>query len=260
MRKCAEARFFARKPDLRRNAYLCKNELSMQRNIAAILAGGRGSRAGFGEPKQFAELCGRTVLERAVDAFESNGGISGIIVVTGESHIARVREMARRNVWRKPLAVVPGGAERSGSVIAAIEACSGADCNILLHDAARPLVSQRIISAVCAALECNAAVGVAVPSADSLFEADGGRMLRPVDRACVWRAQTPQAFRLSVIAEAYRRAAAISGFSATDDCAVVMKCLPDVEIAVVRGEEENFKLTYAGDAARMEDIIRRRGI
>ena len=85
-----------------------------------------------------------------------------------------------------------------------------------------------------------------------------GKMCRPIDRSCVWRAQTPQAFRHSVIAGAYRRASGDPHFFATDDCAVVMTYMPGAEITVVPGEETNIKLTYADDAARIEDIIRRR--
>lgn len=234
------------------------NNVIMARNVAAVLAGGKGSRTGFGVPKQFVELCGCTVLERSVDAFEENALISDIVIVSAADYVTHVEEMARRNAWTKLRAVVAGGKERCDSTRAAINACPVGVDNILFHDAARPLVSQRIINDVCTALERYVAVSVAVPSTDSLIEVHDGKMCRPIDRSCVWRAQTPQAFRHSVIAGAYRKAAGDPNFFATDDCAVVMMYMPGAEITVVPGEETNIKLTYADDAARIEDIIRRR--
>ena len=229
----------------------------MTRNVAAILAGGTGSRTGFSVPKQFVELCGRTVLERSVDAFEQNENISDIIIVSGADHVEQVHSIASRNGWQKLRAIVAGGKERCDSTRAAVEACPEGTDNLLLHDAARPLVSQRIINDVCRALESNEAVSVAVPSTDSLIEVSGTRMLRPIDRSHVWRAQTPQAFHRNVIARTYELAAKDSGFFATDDCAAVMKYLTDTKITVVKGEESNLKLTYADDAPKLEDIIRR---
>lgn len=229
----------------------------MARNVAAILAGGSGTRAGFSLPKQFVELGGRTVLERSVDAFEANAAVEGMVIVAGEDYVGRVSQMAQRNSWRKLLAVVAGGKERSDSTRAALDACPPWADNILLHDAARPLVSQRIIGDVCAALANSLAVIVAVPSTDSLIEVNGGHMSRSLNRSLVWRAQTPQAFRLGLIKEAYAKAAADPAFSATDDCSVVMRYMPGTEIIVVPGDETNIKLTYAGDAARMEGIIMR---
>ena len=80
----------------------------MARNVAAVLAGGKGSRTGFGVPKQFVELCGRTVLERSVDAFEENALISDIVIVSAADYVTHVEEMARRNAWTKLRAVVEG--------------------------------------------------------------------------------------------------------------------------------------------------------
>lgn len=230
----------------------------MTRNIAAILAGGVGERTGLHIPKQFITLCGRTVLERSIDAFENNDNISGIIVVSSADHLEHVRNIVKRNNWQKIQKIIIGGKERRHSTLAAIKSCNEMDCNILLHDAARPLVSQRIINDVCACLEHSVAVNVAIPSTDSLVEVCDKRMIRSVERATIWRVQTPQAFYIETIRQAYKLAAEDQNFFATDDCSVVKNCLPQTNVAVVRGEETNIKLTYADDVAIMENIISRK--
>ena len=119
---------------------------------------------------------------------------------------------------------------------------------ILIHDAVRPGVSGSLIGRVCAALRSHAVANVVLPVVDTLIEVDtDGRMRRVPDRALLRRVQTPQGFHAPVLFEAYRRALADPNFRATDDCGVVLRYCPEIEIALVRGEERNLKLTYPED-------------
>ncbi len=119
---------------------------------------------------------------------------------------------------------------------------------ILIHDAVRPGVSLSLIGRVCAALRSHAVANVVLPVVDTLIEVDAdGRMHRVPDRALLRRVQTPQGFHAPVLFEAYRRALADPNFRATDDCSVVFRYCPEIDIALVPGEERNLKLTYPED-------------
>ena len=119
---------------------------------------------------------------------------------------------------------------------------------ILIHDAVRPGVSLSLIGRVCAALRSHAVANVVLPVVDTLIEVDAdGRMRRVPDRALLRRVQTPQGFHAPVLFEAYRRALADPDFRATDDCSVVFRYCPEIDIVLVPGEERNLKLTYPED-------------
>ena len=229
---------------------------SARPNVAVILAGGTGRRMGLELPKQFLPLAGRTVLERTVDAFERNACIAEILIVAHPRHVEDTEAVVRRNTWTKVSRVLAGGKERYDSSLAAIRACEGRDVNLLLHDAVRPLVSDRIIGGVCALMQHEEAVVTAVPAVDTIYElAPDGTIGRIPDRSQLRRAQTPQAFRLHVIAEAYRRAFADKDFRATDDCGVMARYMPEVAIRIAEGEERNLKLTYREDIALAERLL-----
>ena len=129
--------------------------------------------------------------------------------------------------------------------------------NLLLHDAARPFVSQEIIDRVCEALEQHEAVTVAIPSTDTIYEMADGKVARIPQRSTIMRAQTPQAFRLELIAEAYTKALGVDNLSAeacaeahipaTDDCGIVHEHMPQVPIYIIEGEEQNKKITFKED-------------
>lgn len=123
-----------------------------------------------------------------------------------------------------------------------------AEVRILIHDAVRPALSVSLIGRVCAALRSHAVANVVLPVVDTLIEVDAdGRMRRVPDRALLRRVQTPQGFHAPVLFEAYRRALADPDFRATDDCSVVFRYCPEIDIALVPGEERNLKLTYPED-------------
>ena len=218
-------------------------------NVAVVLAGGIGSRVGGDVPKQFLELEGRAVIEYSVDAFEQSEGIDEIALVIHPDWMDHMRVILRRNPWRKVRRLLPGGKERHLSSLHAIEAYAGesGDTNLLLHDAARPWVSAEIVGRVVTALQHHEAVAVGIPSTDTVWEVSDGIVRSIPERKRMWLAQTPQAFRLPLIREAYRRALQDPDFSATDDCGVVLRYMPDVSICVVAGDVANKKITFIKD-------------
>lgn len=230
--------------------------------VAVVLAGGVGRRMGAPLPKQLLTVAGRTILEHSIAVFESVPEIDEIVVLMAAGHLADAEEIVARGGFRKVTAVVVGGASRTESTWRALAAIGERDCDVLLHDAVRPLVEPRVIRACVAALETCAALEVAIPSSDTIVRVaagPGGEIVRDVpDRATLRRTQTPQGFRLSVIREAYRRAFADPGFAdrpATDDCGVVLRYLPDVPIHVVPGSEHNLKITHPVDVAIAERLF-----
>lgn len=231
------------------------------RNIAVVLAGGVGSRMGYSTPKQFYKVAGKTVIEHTIDAFESHGGIDEIAVVMNETCIDRMEDIILRNKWQKLKKLLKGGAERYMSTLSAIESYDNEEVNLIFHDAVRPLVSRRIIDDVIAALADHEAVDVAVPATDTIIEVnDAGDTISSIPpRAFLRRGQTPQAFRLPVIKEAYRRALQDPAFVSTDDCGTVIKYMPEVPIYVVPGEESNMKLTYKEDSYLLDKLFQLKG-
>lgn len=225
------------------------------RNIAIILAGGKGNRLGSSTPKQFLTISGLTVLERSVAAFERNAAISETAIVAAPEHHAEIRTMTVRNGWRKVRHIISGGKERSDSSLSAIRTFEGETANLVFHDAARPLVTDEIITGVCEALTRYEAVGTGIPSVDTVMEVSDGIIRQVPDRRLMQRMQTPQAFRLPLIAEAYRRALADPGFRATDDCGVVLRYLPETPVHVVPGDPCNLKITFPEDLKTAERLL-----
>jgi 2-C-methyl-D-erythritol 4-phosphate cytidylyltransferase len=232
------------------------------RTVAVVLAGGSGQRFGGDVPKQLRELSGRTLIEHCVAAFERAPGVDEILVVMTPGQAGRASRVLAGGRFGKLAGVVEGGRTRPDSTRQAIAALSvpdpAGDCSVLFHDAARPLVDQRIIADCVRALATDRAVGVAVPCSDTIVEVRDGVMTAMLRRDVLQRCQTPQGFRLSVIRRAYRLADADPGFataSATDDCGIVLRYLPDVPVRVVPGSEENIKITHPGDLRIAELLL-----
>ena len=229
------------------------------RTVAVVLAGGVGQRFGGDRPKQMRLLAGRTLVEHSVAAFEQADGVDSIMVVMPAGLTAQAREQFAGSGFRKVTGVIEGGATRTDSTRRAIAALGDEECDVLLHDAARPLVEQRIIADCISALAENRAIGVAVPSSDTIIEVSGGLVTGMPPRDALARCQTPQGFRLSVIRRAYRLADADPAFAqrpATDDCGIVLRYLPEVPVRLVPGSERNIKITYPRDLEVAEALLR----
>jgi 2-C-methyl-D-erythritol 4-phosphate cytidylyltransferase len=234
------------------------------RMVAVVLGGGTGRRLGSSAPKQLLELGGRTLIEHCVDAFSRAPGVDEILVVMAGGYVEQVKVMLAEAGYRKVSAVIEGGTARSDSTRIALAAIAAdradrpdqaEESGVLLHDAARPLVDQRIIADCVAALAEREAIGTAVPSSDTIVFAPHGVMSHVPPREQLWRCQTPQCFRLPVIARAHELAAADPDFAPTDDCGVVLRYLPGVDVHIVPGNERNMKITYPQDLAVAEALL-----
>ncbi|GGP05840.1 2-C-methyl-D-erythritol 4-phosphate cytidylyltransferase [Nonomuraea glycinis] len=237
---------------------------SRLRSVGVVLAGGVGQRVGAGTPKQLVKLAGRTILEHTIALFEGSAEIDEVVVLMTPGYAEPVRELVREGGFHKVVQIVEGGATRTESTWRALHALGPQECNVLLHDAVRPLLEPRIITECVRALERHTAVEVAIASSDTVLVAgpgpDGTEIVADVlDRSRLRRAQTPQGFRLSVIRRAYELAMAdpeFAGRPATDDCGVVLRYLPEVPIVLVPGSERNMKVTHPIDLSIAEQLLR----
>jgi 2-C-methyl-D-erythritol 4-phosphate cytidylyltransferase len=228
------------------------------RTVAVVLAAGSGLRFGTAVPKQLLPLAGRALLEHSVSAFEQAPGVDAILVVMAPGHAGQVRELLTEQGYGKVTGVIEGGVTRPESTRRAIAELGSAECNVLFHDAARPLLDQQTIARCVDALHEHQAVGVAVPASDTIVVVQDGVMTSMPHRDMLRRCQTPQGFRLSVIRRAHQLAMADPGYAdlaATDDCGVVLRYLPGVPVAVVPGSERNIKVTYPDDLSVAEALL-----
>ncbi|MEJ7689896.1 MAG: bifunctional cytidylyltransferase/SDR family oxidoreductase [Nocardioidaceae bacterium] len=225
-------------------------------NIAVILAGGVGTRVGLGIPKQLIKIAGRPILEHSLAAFDRHEDVDEIIVMMAPGHLDSVRAIVKSGAYDKVSQILEGAETRSSTTLRALEALGDRDCKVLLHDAVRPLLSERIITECFAALDSYDAVDVAIPSADTIISVTGANTIDDIPpRASLRRGQTPQAFRASVIAKAYEIAGKDPDFVATDDCSVVLRYLPEVAIWVVAGDERNMKVTEPIDVYLVDKLF-----
>ena len=210
-----------------------------------IVAAGRGSRMGGDTPKQWQPLAGRPVLAHALEAF---AGLPVVLVIHPDDRARALALALAPNVR-----LVEGGASRDASVLAGLQALEGTGAQrVLIHDGARPLVSPALIDRLVVALEAHDGAAPALPVTDALWRGAAGLVSGTVDRAGLYRAQTPQAFRFAPILAAHR---AHPG-GALDDVEVALAA--GLDVAIVEGDDSNLKLTYPGDFARAEAILKGR--
>jgi 2-C-methyl-D-erythritol 4-phosphate cytidylyltransferase / 2-C-methyl-D-erythritol 2,4-cyclodiphosphate synthase len=226
------------------------------RTAALIVAAGRGARAGGPVPKQYARIGGVPVLARTLGAFLAHPRIDLVQVALASGDERLYAEAVAGFRGEQLLAPVAGGATRQISVrngLLALE--KHAPDRVLIHDAARPFVTSDVIDRVLAALGDTPGAIAALPQADTLKQAaHGNRIAATVDRAGLWRAQTPQGFRFADILAAHKQAAAAGRDDLTDDAAVAEWA--GLPVALVPGSPDNVKLTTAEDIAMAERAAR----
>ncbi|MGB3146984.1 MAG: bifunctional 2-C-methyl-D-erythritol 4-phosphate cytidylyltransferase/2-C-methyl-D-erythritol 2,4-cyclodiphosphate synthase [Paracoccaceae bacterium] len=216
----------------------------MAKDLAIIIvAAGRGTRMGGGLAKQWRPLAGKPVLAHTLAAF---AGLGRIILVVHPDDMAQALALTEGSVT-----LVAGGARRDQSVRNALELLDGSTVGrVLIHDAARPFVSRALIDRVLAALAEKGAAAPALAVTDALWRGSSdGHVLAAQPRDGLFRAQTPQGFRLADILAAHR---AHPGGGADD---VEVARAAGMAVAIVPGAEENFKLTYPEDFARAEQLL-----
>ena len=212
---------------------------------AVIVAAGSGSRAG-GQAKQWRDLAGRPVALWSLDTLLAAGAHDVVVVISAGAESEAGAAFAGLKGWRS----VVGGAERADSVRAGLAALDRACEAVLIHDAARPFVSESHVAALLGALEEADGALPALPVADTLKRSDDGRTVSSTaPRTGLWRAQTPQAFRRGAIEQAY---AAWPGGEATDDAAVLEHS--GGRVVLTPGDPRLMKLTYPEDFPMAEAL------
>jgi 2-C-methyl-D-erythritol 4-phosphate cytidylyltransferase/2-C-methyl-D-erythritol 2,4-cyclodiphosphate synthase len=218
------------------------------RTVALVVAAGRGERFGGTLPKQYADLAGQPVLRRAVEAFVRHPRVAAVRVVIAAEDAALYTEATAGLPLMAP---VFGASSRQETVRRGLESLVDDDPElVLIHDAARPLVSATVIDRVVDALARHPAALPALPVVDTLKRVADGLVVGEADRTGLARAQTPQGFRFPEILAAHRTAAAIGH---TDD--TMIAAAAGLTVAWVEGEERNMKLTLPADVAVAERFL-----
>lgn len=225
-----------------------------------ILAGGAGERFGGDIPKQFVKIAGKTIIEHTIVQVEKSEAIDSVIIVIHKSFYDYMNELILKNHFTKVKKIVIGGKTRQESSFAGICACDEDTDNVLLHDAIRPFVSEKIIEDIVKALEIYGAVDVAIKCADTIIQIDEKRLISDIPkRKYLMRGQTPQGFKKAIIEEAYRRFFKEKNLEVTDDCGIV-KYYGLSDIYVVDGNERNLKITYQEDIYLADRLFQIRSV
>lgn len=216
------------------------------KTIALIPAAGMGRRMKAGVNKQYLELGGRPILARTLALFDEHPRVDGIIVISPADEIDFCRtEVVERFGFNAVQAIVAGGAERQDSVRNGLEGCEAdPDDIVLIHDGARPLLPPALIDESIDTARRTGACVVGVPLKDTVKSVSSGTIVATPERRTLWLAQTPQAFRLSLLREAHRRAA-MDNFTGTDDASLVERL--GHPVAMIEGSYRNIKITTPED-------------
>ena len=233
-----------------------------QPTTAIIAAAGIGSRMHADRAKQMLELGGTPLVMHTLERFEECKAIDRVILVLQPDLTAEVLALLSRRGLKKISRVVAGGPTRHESVFHGLQVLRGNDTVtdnnddgvVVIHDAARPFVRPSEIEAVVERAKSTGAAIMALPATDTIKQVKSGRVQKTLERRRIYHAQTPQAFRLSLIRNAYERAQA-EGFIATDDSQLVERL--GTRVAIVEGSPLNIKITRPLDLGLAEVILAR---
>ncbi len=227
---------------------------------AVLVAAGESTRmrsSSGGVRKPLMRLAGRALVEHACAAFDAAPSVGALVIVAHRDDVETLERLARTSpAMRRVIRVVAGGAQRTDSVRAGVEAAPAHFDVVLVHDAARPLITPAVIESAVALAAREGAALVAAPVSDTLKRSsDGLRAEATLEREHVWAAQTPQAFRASLLRELLARAQRES-FTPTDDAALYERYVGPIPL--VRGERSNLKVTVPEDLVIAEAILAQR--
>lgn len=214
------------------------------KNYGIILASGSGSRYGADIPKQFVKIAGKTILEHTIEIFEKSQNIDEIIIVITPEYRIKAEDVLLKNNYKKISKILNGGETRKESSYIGISSIEDEDANVVIHDCARPFLSQRIIDDCVNALKKYDAIDVAIPSADTIIKIKDNIIEDIPERATLRRGQTPQCFKLSLIKKAHELSKNDKNF--TDDCGLIVKYNLG-KVFVVEGDTENIGLKELKD-------------
>ncbi|EDT79015.1 2-C-methyl-D-erythritol 4-phosphate cytidylyltransferase [Clostridium perfringens] len=227
-------------------------------NIAIILAGGSGSRMGSDIPKQFIDIYGKPLVIHTIESFDINSNIDYIAVVCKKEWQEDFMIWTRKFGINKLRWIIDGGKTRQESILNALEKIKE-DCNsddiVLIHDAARPLISQRIIDDNVSMAKKHLAVDTVISSPDTIVNSKDNETIFNVPlRKELYLGQTPQSFQYGLIYEAHQNARDNKILDATDDCQLILKM--QKKVFLVKGDKLNFKITTFEDLLLLKSIIK----
>lgn len=225
-------------------------------NVAIIPAAGSGTRLGGNLPKQFLPLAGIPIIFHTLLRFEICQDIDVIAIALPVSDIVEMGDAISERAFHKPFHLVPGGKERSDSILNALEAVEGLNPEIVVvHDAVRPFISTSDITSVINRAKDVGAAVMAIPTVDTIKEVENGLITRTLDRRKIYRAQTPQAFRYDLLLKANLAARddRVPSELLTDDSLLVERI--GAPIAIVEGSPDNIKITTQEDFKLAEKMI-----
>ena len=227
----------------------------MQHYITAIiLMGGKGARFGSAKPKQFHRLSGKPVFMHTLEAFLQSELFHEILLICPKDWISEVQSHLEKISGLVPIKVIIGGDSRKDSSFAGLQAADHLTTHVVIHDAVRPFISQRILRENVQAAIDFGAVDTCIPSSDTIVHSVKGDRIDDIpQRSHYLRGQTPQSFKLSLIKQAHALQENVSEI--TDDCSLVSR-LGGNPIHIVRGEESNIKITTELDLYLAEQILR----
>ena len=224
------------------------------RTVALVPAAGQGHRMGSKTPKQFLTLGGLPLLVHSLRVLEASDAIFAIVLAAPQVDLDYCkRDIVEKYGFKKVRKIVAGGAERQDSVRLGLAAVGNDAETVLVHDAVRPFLTSTMIAQVVEAAAKHGAAIVAIPMRDTVKRAGAdGLIEETVDRKPLWLAQTPQAFKRTLLEEAHAKALQ-NGFRATDDAQLVEQL--GHRVAIVEGSTDNIKVTRPEDLAMGESIL-----
>ena len=229
-------------------------------NVALILAAGSGSRMGnTNKPKQFLNIYNKPLIVHTIEAFEMHEEIDMILIVTNDSYIDQVKVWCKQFDLGKVKYIVEGGPTRQESVYNGIKHLETVGINnddiILIHDAARPLISQTIISDNISFCKKYGAVDTVIPSSDTIIRSINGVSIHEIQkRSELFLGQTPQSFKFEIIKDAHDYAKKTNNTETTDDCRLVLNM--GKEVYLVNGSKLNFKITTFDDLMMLKALLK----
>lgn len=242
------------------NIHIIKNQENSEEfmNIGIVLAGGQGTRMGMAErPKQFIDVNGKPVVIYTLEKFDIHPEINAIAVVCLKEWQQDLKILIKKFKLNKVKWIIDGGTTRQESTFNALKALKGIiddEDIVVIHDAARPLFTNEIISENIKGAEEFGAAAAVIPSADTIVKSLDSRIISEVPvRKQLYQCQTPQSFKYSLIKEAHETALKNKIYNATDDCQLILNTGKDVHLTA--GDKLNFKITTQQDLQMLKCII-----
>ena len=221
------------------------------KTFAVILLAGSSTRFGGNQKKQLYQIKGKPLFQYSLEAFEKSKEIDDIVLVSSKEDKEQIFNIVKKNNFKKVSNIVVGGSVRQESVKHGLDAIKDEEGYVLIHDSARPLVDEEIISSLLKALKNAEGAAPAVRVVDTLIRVKDNELISYEDRNSLLRIQTPQAFHLNVIKDAHKKYA---GENYTDDTQLVK--LLHKKVAIIEGKEQLLKVTSLEDTHAVEAYIK----